>query len=61
MKAIDYLFTWLYRLLLKTGDKDIAEYSALIFLTVGFTIYLSILIAILNLDVNRYIHCINNA
>src|SRR5260221_14414984 len=54
MKVLDYLYIGFYRLLLKTNQKDIAEFLALIFLTVSLIIYLSILLAILMPDVKSH-------
>src|SRR5437016_1817420 len=48
MKILDYIYTGLYRLLLKTGDKDIAEYSAFFFISIGLTLNFFVLLSLLN-------------
>jgi len=54
MKTIDYLFTGLYRLLLKTGDKDIAEYSALFLITIGLTSNFFLLLRLLSFAPQKF-------
>ena len=54
MKVLDYLYLGVYRLLLKTGDKDIAEYSALIFLTIGLSLNVVLILKILSFEPLKY-------
>lgn len=54
MKVINYIYTGLYRLLLKTGDKEIAEYSALFLVSLGLTLNLFVLLRILNFDPKEF-------
>jgi hypothetical protein len=54
MNVLDYLYIGLYRLLLKTNQKDIAEFSALTFLTVGLSVYLFIMLDHLYLNPTKY-------
>ncbi|MBS1976578.1 MAG: hypothetical protein JST46_04370 [Bacteroidetes bacterium] len=54
-KALDYLFIGLYRLFLKTNEEDIAEFSALTFLTIGLTIYLIMILGFLGFDPQKYV------
>lgn len=46
MKILDYLYLGLYRVLLKTSDRDIAQYSALILFTLEIIFFVAIVIAI---------------
>jgi hypothetical protein len=55
MKALDYLYVGLYRLLMRTNEKDIAEFSALTFLSVGLVIYLTLLTSFLGFDPRKYL------
>jgi len=54
MKVLDYLYIGLYRLLLNTNQKDFAEYSAVVFFTVGLSIYLIIFLGFFGFDANKY-------
>lgn len=54
MKVLDYVYLGLYRLLLKTNEKDIVEFSAVIFLTIGLSFYLILLLGFLNFDASKY-------
>lgn len=55
MKVINYIYTGLYRLLLKTGDKDIAEYSAVFLISLGLTLNLFIVLRVLSFDPKEFI------
>jgi len=54
MKALDYIFKGLYSLLLKTGDKDIAEYSALFLVTIGLTSNFFLFLSLLNFAPQKF-------
>lgn len=55
MKALDYLYIGLYRLFMKTNEKDIAEFSALTFLTIGLAFYLGQIFYFIGFDPREYI------
>lgn len=49
LKVYDYLYFGLYRLLLRTTDEDIAEYSAAIFLSMILVLNLFFIMVVFNL------------
>jgi len=55
MNAISYLYTGLYRMLLKTSDKDIAEYSALFLISGGLSINFIVLLRLISLHPEKFI------
>jgi hypothetical protein len=54
IRALDYLFIGLYRLFLKTSDKDIAEFSAVVFFSIGLISYSAIILNLLIPDIAKY-------